>query len=126
MTPSVRWLAARQRLAPVFVFAVVAGLLALVPFRTCIPRRVFGVPCPACGLTRASLRLFHGDFHGSFYLHPLAIPGAVGLCLAVVLAFALPPGHPGWARFESACLRVGAVALMAVWVLRLAGLLPPV
>ena len=110
-------------LVPIFV---ISGLLALVPFHTCVWRFIFGVPCPACGFTRASLRLLHGDLWGSFRFHPLAIPGAVGFVVALALALTLPEAHPAWARFERAVLRVGAVGFMVVWVLRLTGVLPPV
>ncbi|MCU0680682.1 MAG: DUF2752 domain-containing protein [Polyangiaceae bacterium] len=41
------------------------------------------VPCPGCGLTRATLRLLHGDFSGALAFHPL-----VPLVLPLALAFA--------------------------------------
>ncbi len=33
----------------------------------------FGLPCPACGLTRASVLFFTGHFKESFQMHPMFI-----------------------------------------------------
>jgi Protein of unknown function (DUF2752) len=52
-------------LAGVFAFIVVERL----PF--CPMATVLGIPCPGCGLTRASLALLHGDVRGALALHPL-------------------------------------------------------
>jgi len=34
-------------------------------------RGIFGIPCPGCGLTRAWLSFFHGDFLKALRWHPL-------------------------------------------------------
>lgn len=39
----------------------------------CIFRFLTGIPCPACGMTRAYLSLFRLDFKSAFYYHPLFI-----------------------------------------------------
>ena len=49
------------------VFAIV--VLERLPF--CPMATVLGIPCPGCGLTRATLALLHGDVRGAFALHPL-------------------------------------------------------
>lgn len=120
------WPVIRERLGPVVPPALICSLLALVPFSTCIVKIATGRPCPACGMTRASLRLLHGDLHGSLALHPLALPSALALVAAVALALALRPGHPLWERFVRASLAVFGVAFVAVWAARMAGFLPPV
>jgi len=45
-------------------------------------------------MTRATLRLLHGDVPGSLWLHPVALPGAVGLAVAVVSRSRCPTGTP--------------------------------
>lgn len=40
-----------------------------------------GFPCPACGLTRAGIRLLHLDFKGAWEMHPFIY--VVGICPAV-------------------------------------------
>ena len=50
----------------------VIGLLFLVDFPICPSRGLLGVPCPGCGLTRATFALLQGDLHGMLHYHPLA------------------------------------------------------
>jgi hypothetical protein len=114
------------RLRAVAEVGAVCGLLAFLPFTTCVSQLVFHRPCPGCGMTRATLRLLHGDLAGAMRYHPVALPGALGLACAVALALALPEGHPLWDRFVRASLTALALGLAVVWVLRLRGLLPPV
>ena len=45
---------------------------------------LFGVPCPACGMTRAGILFLTGNFAESFRMHPLFIPSIlfiIGLML---------------------------------------------
>jgi hypothetical protein len=58
----------------------------------CVVKRVFGVECPACGVTRAAMALFHGDVAQAVRFHPaapliMALLGLmVGYFLTVVVA----------------------------------------
>jgi hypothetical protein len=38
----------------------------------CLSRRLFHIPCPACGLTRAFAHLAKGEWRAALTLHPLA------------------------------------------------------
>lgn len=122
----VPWPVIRERLGPIVPPALICSLLALVPTTTCLMKIATGRPCPACGMTRASLRLLHGDLHGSVTLHPLALPAVLALGVTVVLALTLRPQHPLWERFVRTELGVFAFAFLVVWVVRMAGFLPMV
>ena len=68
---------------------VAAGLLAagsafvFVGPPVCPTALFLGIPCPGCGLTRATLALLRGDVAGALRLHPLVF------VLAPLFAFAL-------------------------------------
>ena len=113
-------LAARaRRLKEYAAFVVVASLLALLPFSTCPVRLVFRIPCPGCGLTRATLALFRGDVRGSLAFHPLAMPL---LAVAVVgLVVTLTARNATYQRFVNVTVRVVLVALVSVWLARFCG-----
>ena len=92
----------------------------------CPFRRVTGVWCPTCGMTRAFAWMAHGDLHQSVRYHPLA---PVLLIEAAVGAMLLWYRHrTRQARGNSPLLPVpllrglivaNALLLLAVWVIRL-------
>lgn len=47
----------------------------------CPSRRLLGLPCPGCGMTRALAALLRGDLAGAFALHPWAPALAAQLAL---------------------------------------------
>lgn len=88
-----------------------------------------GMACPGCGMTRAAGQLLRGDFGAAVAYHPL-IP-AIALLTAVGWGwFVLRRTgrvRPMSNRTLNGVLIATAVALVAVWVIRLAtGSLPPV
>lgn len=88
-----------------------------------------GMACPGCGMTRAAGQLLRGDFGAAIAYHPL-IP-AIALLTTVGWGwFVLRRTgrvHPMSNRTLNGVLIATAVALVAVWVIRLAtGSLPPV
>jgi hypothetical protein len=108
------------RLRPALVVLAIGAVLALVPSSTCLLRLAIGVPCPACGLTRAALAMAHLDFAAAQRWHPLSI-ALMALTSAVVpLAFFV--GDAAWRRLVALATGVAGVLLVVVWVLRFAGL----
>lgn len=88
----------------------------------CVFRRVTHHDCATCGMTRAFALLARGDVSGSLARHPLALPlaaEALLLWLAAPLAWRLR--WPVSTRLRDGWLLANAAALIAVWVVRLAG-----
>ncbi len=94
------------------------------PFALCT-----GTACPGCGMTRAASRLLHGDVHAALVYHPLVPLVAAQLLGAWIWYMLRRSGRVGPIsnRGLNLVLIATAVALVAVWALRLAlGTLPPV
>jgi len=105
-----------KRLYPTIVFTTVGVLGILVSNLfgrgICIFRFLFGIPCPACGMTRAHLSLFEGDIVNAFRYHPLFwVPALV--CVLGLLD-----------KLSNRVITVLAVLAMVVWVVRMTLLLP--
>lgn len=64
-------------------------LLARLWHLPCVFQRLFGVPCPGCGMTRAWLSVFRGQLTAAFAHHPLfrTVPLLYGYLLADGLLF---------------------------------------
>ena len=55
-------------------FFLVYGLSGTLPVHTfCIFKGITGLPCPACGSTRATFQLFKGELLNSVLINPLGI-----------------------------------------------------
>ncbi|HEV8630441.1 MAG TPA: DUF2752 domain-containing protein [Thermoanaerobaculia bacterium] len=97
-------------------------------FSFCAWRRVTGIPCPGCGMTRAMAALARGELGAALHLHPFAplvlaeaaaLWGAIGHALSRGGALVLP----SW-LLERLVVWQGA-AFIALWLGRLAtGTLP--
>jgi hypothetical protein len=67
------------RPAPVVLVGLAVGALVPLAWLTAGPsfcplKAMTGLPCPGCGMTRATVALLHGDLATSFHFHPLAGP----------------------------------------------------
>lgn len=51
-----------------------------------------GIPCPGCGLSRASIALLHGDWQGAFRLHVFAPVLLLGLIVFLIVTL-LPKNY---------------------------------
>ena len=70
--------------AAVLVLMVILTVLLVTDHYMCPFKFITGIPCPACGLTRACLSVARGDLPASFYYHPLW-PVVVPTILAEIL-----------------------------------------
>lgn len=114
---------------------VAAGLvafafaLALLDTPLCPTAFFFGVPCPGCGLTRATLALVRGDFAAALRFHPLApllVPlfgGALAKVLVDYVRGVPPRPAPSWWTTRAATLVASTllVLVVGVWLARFAG-----
>ncbi len=111
----------------VVVLAFVAVLVSGLP--TCPAATLLGVPCPGCGLTRATLAALRGDFHMAFRLHPLFVvlaPAFAGAVIVAALATVRGPSAvafvnrvPSW--LVTALGVVLTLASLGLWLARFFG-----
>lgn len=89
-----------SRLTIVGVIAILV-ISALVFFREtggagllpgCIFRKLTGIECPGCGMTRATYAALHGNFAQAFWFNP------VGVIILPLALFALGLELIGWVR----------------------------
>jgi hypothetical protein len=123
-----------NRLLRLAIMAGCAGVFALAvhsDLPLCPLAGSFGIPCPGCGLTRATLALLHGDVRGALHFHPLVLlltPLVVLIAGTSAWNLLRAPGSP--ARRQAAFsngrnVTVLATVLLAltlsVWLARFAG-----
>lgn len=124
-----RWVPASARrayLVSVGAAAALGGIYHLDPEASgpilCPYRALTGLPCPGCGLTRATHYLLRGDLATAWAYNPLLF-----LAMPLALAFALAPlavSEPEATRWRT---RLGWLALgltLAFWVWRNTALYP--
>lgn len=105
--------------------AQVAAVSAGVGGWPCPLKWATGVPCPGCGLTRASVSLLRGDFAAAFDAHafaPLLLAGLAAFAVAGFLPAARREAFAGLVgRFErrTKVAYVSAAALLLYWSVRL-------
>jgi Protein of unknown function (DUF2752) len=118
----------------IVVLASVAGLFVLadvVHFPLCPLASSFGVPCPGCGLTRATLALLHGNVRAALHFHPLVFllaPLFIGFVASAALELLQGPTklrRPPRVRWNGRLLSIAALCVLVlslgVWLARFAG-----
>jgi hypothetical protein len=111
---------------PLLLLGVAAALIFVTAIPPLCPMRlVFGIPCPSCGLTRATRLAIGGDFSAATAMHPLwfvVLPyvAAVGaLQLRHQLQFGqLMPRSPRWVGIVGGTV---LALLIGVWIARFFG-----
>ena len=102
-------------------------------FPLCPMASSFGVPCPGCGLTRASLALLHGDVREALHFHPLVwllAPLFVGFMSSAAFDLVRDTSKPRsrsivhWNNRLLTLVATGTLLLtLGVWLARFAGYL---
>ena len=123
--------ARRERALLALALIGAAGLLVASEVPVCPTALFFGVPCPGCGLTRATLALLHGHVREALALHPLVpvlAPLFLGAMAKVLFDFVRgPPPHAAPRRSfwitpaGTALASVLLIAVLGVWIARFAG-----
>lgn len=112
------------------VAAIMAPLFAaiLIDMPMCPTAATFGIPCPGCGLTRATLAALHGHFGEAFHLHPLVFlvtPVYAFVITSLSWSYVRGGMHRLPSKRASVIASVGAfvflILVMGVWVSRFFG-----
>ncbi|MBI5535134.1 MAG: DUF2752 domain-containing protein [Deltaproteobacteria bacterium] len=105
-----------------------AALVGLLNIPVCPTARILRVPCPGCGLSRATNAILHGQLHEAWHLHPLVffiVPAFAGYMLGQALVYVWP--QLGWLRraLSSKWADRGLIVLMVLavglWAVRFFG-----
>ena len=110
-----------ERLGQNLSFLLLFGCLAAVWYffeLPCIPRLITGIPCPACGMTRAWLALFRLDPVSAFRHHPMF------WCVPVLCLYIIFDGRLFRRPSVNTWVLGGMLAgLFLLWIARLFGFL---
>lgn len=97
-------------------FAASEAVCALTGTYFCAFRRVTGLPCPGCGMTRAWASLLRGDLYSAWKFHPLfwSVPA-----LAAGIAALIWSKNVKLRRAAERFLLTTGGLYIAVWIVRL-------
>lgn len=120
-----------RRAVLVLALAAIAALVIALDAPLCPSATLLGLPCPGCGLTRASLALVRGDIATAVRLHPLApllAPLALSVAGLALVRFVRGDSEPGpnWLarsspRLVTTLAGVLVVLVVGVWLARFFG-----
>lgn len=85
--------------------------------RICIFAIVTGLPCPGCGLTRATLALFRLDFKLAFSYHPFVYPITILGIVAIINRYFRRNPQPRWIFFAIIFL---CISMLIYYIFRFA------
>jgi len=83
----------------------------------CVFRKITGIPCPGCGMTRAFYSLLDLDIIGAFEMHPLFI--VAPLFVSAIFLYTFDTKSLKRHRFWEIFLLCVCVLFIAVWIIRL-------
>lgn len=71
----------------IIIFILVWSFISIIFRSTCFTTVVFGIPCPACGMSRAAVLFFLGKFIESFNMHPLFLFVLLGIVIFILTRY---------------------------------------
>ena len=104
-----------------------AWLFSGIATPRCLLHAATGIPCPTCGMTRATWHLLHGEIGRAFLLNPLMTAALLGAGLYVCYAALVVIGRLPRLRLEALTkteanlVRIAAIGLLAANWLYLIG-----
>jgi hypothetical protein len=101
--------------------AVVIALSVVFDFPFCPFAALAGVPCPGCGLGRATLALLRGDVHSALDLHPLVLVAVPAMLVAATAQVVRVNVSHRVRSLLATSAGVLVVALFVVWGVRFTG-----
>jgi hypothetical protein len=96
-----------------------AWLRSDFPTPLCSLHALTGIPCPTCGMTRATIALLHGDFAGALKWNPLLTLVLAGTAFYILFAAVVVIGKLPRLRWtspslwESRWIRIFVILLLA-------------
>lgn len=99
----------------VLLWTLLLAVLILFLDLGCIFRKVTGIPCPGCGMTRAHLAALRLDFQSAFFYHPLWF---LPIPLAAVQLF-FPRGIFRERKWNNALAVLLLILVLAVYAVRM-------
>jgi hypothetical protein len=92
----------------------------------CPVRLVFGIPCPTCGITRATRLALHGELAEATQMHPLvwlAVPVVLGFLVVEAVGYVRTGawGASSKVRGSGVLMLVTSSLLFALWIARFLG-----
>lgn len=100
-----------------------AWLFSGIATPRCLLHAATGIPCPTCGMTRATWHLLHGEIGSAFLLNPLTTAALLGAALYVCYAAVVVIGRLPRLRLEALTkaeanlVRIAAIGLLtANWI----------
>lgn len=103
------------------IVAAAASLLALLRIPLCPFALVFSLPCPGCGLSRATGLLLTGHLGAALAVHPLVLAALPGAVLLTVHATSSRRSTRSRELVVAALSAALLVAMVALWLARFAG-----
>lgn len=105
----------RHCLPGMLLCAIFLSVMTAAAGKVCPARLLLGIPCPGCGLTRATVLLLKGDIHDSLLYNPFLLPLLAGGLLFLYEHYVLERK----ARLFSVYIAVCIFLMVVVYIIRM-------